>query len=81
LPIQPFPPVLPLDRYAAVRERRVDGLRRLPAALLAYFALCCVVRFDPAGGGPSFTPALRAFDKPIAIACFVFFAPCLPSRM
>ena len=30
---------------------------------------------------PSFTPARRASTSPIAIACFVFFAPCLPSRM
>ena len=27
------------------------------------------------------TPARRASDKPIAIACFADFAPCLPSRM
>jgi len=26
------------------------------------------------------TPARRAFDKPIAIACFVDRAPCFPSR-
>jgi len=32
------------------------------------------------GAGRS-TPALRAFDSPIAIACFVDRAPCLPSRM
>jgi hypothetical protein len=32
------------------------------------------------GGGGSFTPARRAFDNPIAIACFVDRAPCLPSR-
>jgi hypothetical protein len=32
-------------------------------------------------GGASFTPALRAFDNPIAIACFADLAPCLPSRM
>ena len=27
------------------------------------------------------TPARRASDRPIAIACFAFFAPCLPARM
>ena len=27
-----------------------------------------------------FTPARRAFDSPIAIACFVLRAPCFPSR-
>jgi hypothetical protein len=31
-------------------------------------------------GGESFTPARRAFDSPIAIACFVDRAPCFPSR-
>jgi hypothetical protein len=29
-------------------------------------------------GGLSFTPARRAFDNPIAIACFVERAPCFP---
>jgi len=28
----------------------------------------------------NFTPARRAFDRPIAIACFVDRAPCFPSR-
>src|SRR5207253_618497 len=27
------------------------------------------------------TPARRASDSPIAIACLAFFAPCLPARM
>lgn len=61
--------------------RRGDGLRRRPFALLADFALRRVVDFDPRGGGPSLTPERRAFDNPIAIACFVDRAPCLPSRM
>jgi hypothetical protein len=34
----------------------------------------------PAGGGASFTPALRALDSPIAIACLGERTPCLPSR-
>jgi hypothetical protein len=40
------------------------------------------VRFEvcPRLGGGSGTPALRAFDRPIAIACLVDRAPCLPSR-
>ena len=29
----------------------------------------------------TFTPARRAFERPIAIACFADLAPCLPSRM
>jgi hypothetical protein len=40
------------------------------------------VRSDawPRFGGFSLTPERRAFDKPIAIACFVDRAPCLPFR-
>ena len=43
---------------------------------------CLRVRADvvPFFGALSFTPARRAFESPIAIACLVFFAPCLPSR-
>src|SRR5690606_13477747 len=33
----------------------------------------------PFGGGRS-TPSRRAFERPIAIACFGDRAPCLPSR-
>jgi len=38
------------------------------------------VRFEaaPFFGGGNFTPARRAFDKPIAIACLVERAPCSP---
>jgi len=32
-------------------------------------------------GGRSFTPARRALERPMAIACFVDRAPCLPLRM
>ena len=35
----------------------------------------------PGLGAASFTPARRAFDRPIAIACLVDRAPCLPCRM
>ena len=35
----------------------------------------------PGFGGGSFTPARRALDSPIAIACAADRAPCLPSRM
>jgi len=64
------------------RDRRADGrLEAFAAALLADRALRFVVAFAPAGGAPSLTPALRAFESPIAIACFVELAPCFPSRM
>src|SRR5207244_5039199 len=62
------------------RERRGAGRVRRRAARLAYCALCFVLAFAPAGGRPSLTPARRALDKPMAIACFVDRAPCLPSR-
>ena len=35
----------------------------------------------PFFGGGSFTPARRALERPIAIACFVERAPCTPSRI
>ena len=34
----------------------------------------------PFSGARSFTPARRAFESPIAIACLVDRAPCFPSR-
>jgi hypothetical protein len=63
------------DRVADVRFRP-----RLPARL-ADAALRFVLAFALAGGRGSFTPERRAFESPIAIACFVEVAPCFPSRM
>jgi len=59
------------------RDRFTDGrffvaFRARVEVLLAFFA-------DAPFRG-IFTPARRAFDKPIAIACFVDRAPCFPSR-
>jgi len=62
------------------RDRRVDGRVRRRDARLADAALLRVVDLAPLPGGASFTPDRRAFDSPIAIACFVDRAPCLPSR-
>ncbi len=53
---------------------------RLPPARDALAALRLVDRFALAGGRPSFTPDRRAFERPMAIACLVERAPCLPSR-
>jgi hypothetical protein len=55
-------------------------LRPPRAARVADFALRFVAALEPATGGGSFTPERRAFDSPIAIACFVERAPCFPSR-
>jgi hypothetical protein len=65
---------------SVARERAGDGRARLRPARLAEAALFLVEAFAVFGGG-SLTPARRAFDRPIATACFVDRAPCLPSRM
>jgi hypothetical protein len=72
------------SRFSALRvarERRGDGLACRRPARLADAALRLVVSFALAGGGGRLTPDRRAFESPIAIACFVDRAPCLPSRM
>jgi hypothetical protein len=62
------------------RERVGDGFS--PACFSALFALRRVSSdASPFAGAGSFTPARRAFDNPMAIACFVERAPCFPSRM
>jgi hypothetical protein len=61
------------------RERLVEGRACRREARIADAALRRVLAFPPRGGG-SFTPARRAFERPIAIACFVERAPCFPSR-
>ncbi|PYK06841.1 MAG: hypothetical protein DME66_03185 [Verrucomicrobia bacterium] len=61
---------------------REGFLRRAPPRLPSRLA-CFRVRADafPRFGGGTFTPARRAFDKPMAIACCGDRAPCSPSRM
>src|SRR5262249_37306042 len=62
------------------RERaRAGRPRRRAAARIARAALCRVRAFARAGGR-NFTPERRALDRPIAMACLVDRAPCLPSR-
>ena len=61
------------------RARLADGFLRERPALVALLALERVSFEAPLGAG-SFTPARRAFDNPIAIACSGERAPCLPSR-
>jgi hypothetical protein len=69
-------------RFTA-RERLAEGFAFRPRPFLRSRFACFRVRADalPFFGGGSFTPARRAFDRPIAIACFVDAAPCFPSRM
>jgi hypothetical protein len=63
-------------------ERRREG--RLAELLrerdISRFA-CFFARFDAVLDAGSFTPARRALESPIAIACLVERAPCFPSRM
>lgn len=61
------------------RALRGDGRLCRFAAELADRALRLVDAFALFGTGRC-TPARRALDKPMAIACFVERAPCLPSR-
>jgi hypothetical protein len=61
----------------AARERDDDG--RVPARALADLALPLVRSLALFGGGGSATPARRAFERPMAIACLAERAPCFPS--
>jgi hypothetical protein len=73
------------SRRSAVRmapDRLAEGFLRDRARRKAYSALRRVLSdVFPFSGGGSSTPARRAFERPMAIACFVDRAPCLPSRI
>jgi hypothetical protein len=65
-------------------ERRGLDFRDVPRCPFLYARSALrLVRSDvcPLRGGLRSMPALRAFDNPIAMACFVERAPCLPSRI
>jgi len=63
------------------RDLFFDGARRDLAASESCAALLRTASEALPFGGGKGTPARRAFDSPIAMACFVERAPCLPSRM
>ena len=73
------------SRFSAAflaRDLLADGfepVRPFSKSRSAFFRVAGVV--VPGFGGASFTPARRALESPMAIACFVERAPCLPSRM
>jgi hypothetical protein len=81
------------DREAALRPSRRSAVRTARARLADGFlpdrlrlSACLALRrvlsdACPSFGGPSFTPARRALERPIAIACLLDRAPCLPSRI
>src|ERR1043165_8430674 len=62
------------------RERLADFLPLFFFPFLRSRAACLRIFFEPFFGTASFTPARRAFDRPMAIACLVERAPCFPSR-
>src|SRR5436190_7398875 len=62
------------------RERLADFFALFFFPFFRSRAACFCVSFEPFFGGCNFTPARRAFERPIAIACLVDRAPCFPSR-
>src|SRR6266481_912861 len=71
-----------LKAFSVARERLGETFRLPERPLARSRSACFRTRFveRPALGGANFTPARRAFDKPIAIACCGDLAPCFPSR-
>src|SRR5262249_51486781 len=61
------------------RERVRDVLRSAFRPAAESWAALLRTEDEPLGV-PSFTPARRAFESPIAMACLVERAPCFPSR-
>ena len=80
-----FEAELRLSRLSArfvARERFRDGFVRGPTRPLARSRFAWrFVRCLPRFGGGNFTPARRALDRPMAIACSGDRAPCSPFRM
>ena len=65
------------NAFKVACERLREGFCRLELCLPL---LCVREEALPVGGGGSFTPAFRAFESPIAMACLGERTPCLPSR-
>src|SRR5687768_11289229 len=67
------------------RERLADGLRFAGAPCPRAKARSALLRVrsltSPFLGGGKSTPARRACERPMAMACLVERAPCLPFRM
>ena len=66
------------------RERRRDTAavpRVFPFSISRFAFLRVSSGTLPSFGSGSFTPARRAFDRPMAMACFAERAPCSPLRM
>src|SRR6266496_3460309 len=75
------------SRFRAVRTARdllgdaarLDDFLALAVSLAACFRV--LAEACPGFGGDSLTPARLALESPMAMACLVERAPCLPSRM
>jgi hypothetical protein len=75
-----------LSRFNAAnvaRERALEVFRPEERLTLCASRFACARVFEeaPRFGGGNRTPARRAFDSPMAIACCGDCAPCFPSRM
>ena len=75
----------PLSRWRAFNvafDRLAVGFFPESAFSRSRCALCRVAsEVSPGFGGANFTPARRALESPMAIACFVERAPCFPARI
>ena len=69
-----------LGARRAACDRRGDGAERRPLFATSRAARRFVLLVVSFRGGFSLTPARRAFDRPIAMACLADRAPCFPSR-
>ena len=68
------------NAFVVAFERVADGLERLCEADSSA-AACWRVDLLADFLTGTFTPSRRALDRPMAIACFVDLAPCLPPRI
>jgi hypothetical protein len=75
----------PLSRRRALSvawDRLAEGFLPESAFSRSRSALCRVAsEVLPGFGGANFTPARRALESPMAMACFVDRAPCFPARI
>ena len=66
------------NAWRIARERRIEVRRRRTPRDASALLVLLVPAFVPCGG--SSTPARRAFERPMAMACLAERAPCFPSR-
>ena len=75
----------PLEPRRALKDQprlgmdRSDGRRRRTPRDASALLVLLLPAFVPCAGG-SLTPARRAFERPMAMACLAERAPCFPSR-